>query len=124
MPLVFLSSVDVFFDGESKLIKHGENAYDSHRGAKLVFDIGPGYVSAMVHASMRDKTHQVLASFSDSLRIRLSLTRTTEEFNTREENESMDSKTNIIIVIQDMTKPAFGVKTQSLGPKNELYKVS
>ena len=69
MALVSLSSVRVcvcFFYGNAKLKPDGkrrENAYDLHRVAYFLFDKEPGHVSAMVHASMRDKTFPVQVSF-------------------------------------------------------------
>ena len=68
MARVSLSSVSAFIEGEAKWIKRHDNAYDSQCATNFLFDKDPNRVSAMVHASMIDKTYQVQVSSSDSLR--------------------------------------------------------
>ena len=57
--VVSLSSMAAFFDGDAKLMASAVRMPMIRIVSPTLFEKEPGHVSAMVHASMRDKTYPV-----------------------------------------------------------------
>lgn len=54
-------AISEFFADEIKLVKRGENAYESNHVVNYFFD-GECHIDGQVHASMKDKIYNVQAS--------------------------------------------------------------
>lgn len=59
--VVKLHAIYEFFADEIKLVKRGENAYESKHVENYFFD-GESHIDGQVHASMKDKIYNVEAS--------------------------------------------------------------
>lgn len=59
--VVKLHEIYEFFEGEVKLIKRGENAYESNHVERYYFN-GDSHIDGQVHASMKDRIYNVEAS--------------------------------------------------------------
>ena len=59
MSFITISSIALFFDGELKQLRRGENALRSERLEKFRFCGTTGHIAAVVKASMKKKTYDV-----------------------------------------------------------------
>ena len=59
MAAVSVSGIALFFSGEEKLIKKGENALRSNRLQSFKYDGSTGSLYGKVKASMKDKVYDI-----------------------------------------------------------------